>query len=351
MSTLDFGVRNQYNICFSASPVFECALGIAVITREEIYDKLDRNLDHLRAMRDRMSEALRQEVKLSGEVHLWRNLLFLAHRCPILSESPWEHHIPLFLDWLEENENRLFELAVPYLGEVYESELQDALSGSVSTQQRLIQSHSDNPVIHLNLQYLFSVDSRSLLTHLKTLLRCWYEELLSSDMAATMAALHWDKQHQKSLAKHMQPTDLIRKITKGSELKPVPGTNTLWLIPHCAYRPFTIINYLPQCVVYYYPVSDEFLPGGTTQTQMLQVALLHKALGDVQRIRLLSFLGPGPKSLAELTESLGATKSNVHHHLTLLRTAELVHVHDGVYSLNPEAISHVGDELKGLLEY
>lgn len=349
MKILDFGVPSEYNIRFSTSPVFECALGIAAFTREEIYDKLDRNLDDLRSLRDRMSKELQQEVSLAGEVHTWRSLLFLAHRCPDLLQSPWEQHINFFLNWIQENENCLIRLATPYLGELYATELEDALSGNHVSQDHLIQVHSDNPVIHLNLRYLFTVDSRTFLQHLKKLLACWYKELLFSDIPRTMLALQQDIQHNEQISDGLKSTELIRLVTKGSELQPHPGVDTLWMIPQFAYRPFTIINYLPQCLIYYYPVADEFLPGGIAQTGMMQVATLHKALGDVQRIRLLTLIRHSPKSLGELTNTLNATKSNVHHHLTLLRTAGLVQVEDGVYSINHEAISQVGTELHALL--
>lgn len=349
MKTLDFGVPSEYNIRFSISPVFECALGIAAFTREEIYGKLDRNLDDLRSMRDRMSEELQQEVSLAGEVHTWRSLLYLAHRCPDLLQSPLEQHIHLFLSWIQKNESCLTKLAAPYLGELYASELEDAFSGNHVTQDHLIEIHSDNPVIHLNLRYLFSVDSSTFLQHLKNLLACWYKELLFPDMPHMMLTLQQDKQHNEQIAGGLKSPELIRLITKGSELQPHPGVDTLWLIPQSAYRPFTIINYLPHCVVYYYPVADVFLPGGISQTQMMQVAALHKALGDVQRIRLLTLIRHNPKALSELTNTLNATKSNVHHHLTLLRTAGLVHVEDGVYSINHDAVLQVGTELKALL--
>lgn len=150
MKTLDFGVPSEYNIRFSTSPLFECALGIAAFTREEIYDKLEQNLDDLRSTRKRMSPELQQEVSLAGEVHTWRSLLFLAHRCPDLSQSPWEQHLDIFLNWIQEHEDVLVTLAAPYLGEAYASELAEALSGNPVARQHLMQLHSDNPVIHLN---------------------------------------------------------------------------------------------------------------------------------------------------------------------------------------------------------
>lgn len=351
MKTLDFGAPSEYNIRFSISPVFECALGIATFTREEIYDKLDRNLYDLRSMRNRMSKKLQREVNLAGEAHTWRSLLYLAHRCRDLLQSPLEQHINLFLNWIQENEGYLTKLAAPYLGELYASELEDALSGNQVAQNHLIEIHSDNPVIHLNLRYLFSVDSRTFLQHLENLLACWYKEILLPDMPHIMFALQQDKQHNEQIAGGLKSPELIRLITKGSELQPHPGVDTLLLIPQSAYRPFTIINYLPHCVVYYYPVAYVFLPGGISQTQMMQVAALHKALGDIQRIRLLTLIRHSPKSLGELTNTLNATKSNVHHHLTLLRTAGLVQVEDGVYSINHDAVLQVGTELKALLDY
>lgn len=350
MNTLDFGISGQYNIRFSTSPVFECALGIAAFTRDEIHDKLSQTADELHAMRDRMSDELNHEISLAGEIHTWRSLLFLAHRCPLLMSSPWEEHMGLFLQWIGDQEANLKDLAAPYLGEQYDTELHNALSGDVNAQENLIQLHMSNPVIHLNLRYLFSVKSSALAMHLQRLIGGWYKEILSDDSSDTMLALQRDVQHNEQLAKEMPPADLIRTVTKGSELNSYPGVDTLWVVPQSAYRPFTIVNYLPRCIVYYYPVADEFLADESRQSQMNKVALLHKAVGDVQRIRLLDLIRTSPKSLAELTNALNATKSNVHHHLALLRTAGFVRVEGGIYSLEPEALVQLGDELRTLLK-
>lgn len=346
---LEFGAATSVRVDVTTSPVFEVALAIAAYTRDEIHDKLELSLDAIRWIHKQMSSCLRAEVERSGQVHSWRNLLFLAHRCPDLTNETWDKQVESVVEWIKANESGLHTLAAPFLGDAYEVLLHEALSGDTAAQQNLLADHASNPVVHLNLQYLFSVDTLTLKSHLTNLLMGWYEEILKREAKDVRDALERDAQQTRDFARKTAPSELVHRITHGNDFQPSPGMDTLWLIPQVAYRPFTILNFLPRTVVYYYPVSDELLPGGQARQKLARVVALHKALGDVQRIRLLQCIRHAPQSLAELTTALQATKSNVHHHLTLLRSAGIVQSENGVYALNADAVRSVGTELRDLL--
>lgn len=55
-----------------------------------------------------------------------------------------------------------------------------------------------------------------------------------------------------------------------------------------------------------------------------QCALLLKALGDRDRLRLVQALRAGPSCVTDLAERLGLELANVSHHLGVLRRAGLV---------------------------
>ncbi|WP_029421568.1 ArsR/SmtB family transcription factor [Alicyclobacillus macrosporangiidus] len=356
---IDIGAPSPYTVRVSVSPIYECALDIAAFTYPEIHDKLERGLQALQDMRQRMSAALEREVQLAGQVHTWRSLLLLGHRWDEQEHTPWPEHVPRLCVWMEAREADLLHLAAPYLGEGDAPRLAAALNGDPAAQADLVARHQDNPLVGPHLSYLFRTPPKALREHLTALLTRWYDEMMpetrgsagdgAAGRAAWMEALHREAERMRELAARNPAAAIVHLATRGLDVPPQPGIHTVWLVPQIAYRPFTIVNHLPGSTVYYYPLPEEQLPGHPADALLVRAATLYKALGDVQRLRLLRWLSTGPQSLAQLTDRLGATKSNVHHHLSLLRAAGLVRVAGGVYTLDEAALDQVGTALIAML--
>lgn len=340
----------SYPIRLSASPVYELALDIAAFTRDDIHEKLAQGSDGITRVRGRLSPPMRNMVERSGEVQSWRSLLMLAHRCalPTLADPDVDRAMTAFMEWMAGCEETLPTLAAPYLGPTWAEPLQDALDGDEAALDRIIAAHADNTVVTQNVRHLCTETPEIVTSHLVDLVRGWYREVWPIH-SGVWNALQEDWRHKESQVGGMNTGEFVRWATFGQEFIPPPATEQVWMVPQVTYRPFTIANFLPRCVVYYYPVAPEFLPGNEIESRIQTMAAGYKALGDAQRLRLLHVLRESPHSLAQLTEMSGATKSNVHHHLTLLRTAGLVRVDRGVYTLKPEAVRIVGDDLRGLL--
>lgn len=353
LQTIDLGIRNTYRIRVDCSPIYECALGIAAFTWPTVHDKLETSASDILAMKARMSERLCKHVQLAGEVHTWRSLLVLAHRCDALYNPSTPRgikaQVDVFVDWIRSRQSDLIHLAAPYLGTEEAQGLRHALGGDKPCQAQLLASHTDNEVVRSNLAYLFDISPTDLLEHLEALLTHWAEEMVT-DWRPAVEGLQRDRDDKRRLAHELAPEQLIRWATKGNDLQPEPGVDTLWLIPQIAYRPFTIRNHLAGCAVFYYPVADENLPGGSDTAVVAQIAQRHKAVGDVNRVRLLALLRIGPKPLAELANAIQSSKSTTHHHLTLLRSAGFVTVSSGVYSIDAEQVAGIGDSLADFLQ-
>lgn len=340
----------SYPVRMSASPVYELALDIAAYTRDDIHDKLAQGVDGISAVRRRLSPPLQDAVRLAGEVHSWRSLLMLAHRgaLPTLADADVDRIMTSFMDWMAGCGETLPTLAAPYLGPAWEGPLQAALAGDAAALEHIVAAHTNNPVVTHNVRYLATVPAETITGHLIALVEGWYREVCPI-RGGVWEALQQDWHHKESRVGAMATSEFVRWATDGQEFVPPPGTEQVWMVPQVTYRPFTIANFLPRCVVYYYPVAPEFLPGHAIESRIQTMAAGYKALGDAHRLQLLRVLRDSPQSLAQLTERLGATKSNVHHHLTLLRTAGLVRVDQGVYAWQPEAVRIVGDDLRALL--
>ena len=79
----------------------------------------------------------------------------------------------------------------------------------------------------------------------------------------------------------------------------------------------------------------------------------HKALADVNRLRIVRRLAAGPATVTELIEHVGLSQPLVSHHLRRLREAGLVQTRrvgrETVCSLRPEAFGEVAARERSIL--
>ena len=95
------------------------------------------------------------------------------------------------------------------------------------------------------------------------------------------------------------------------------------------------------------PVSDETLAPSEEEARMGSILRLSKALGDESRLRALRRLAESPCTLQELADHVGLSKSTMHHHLAVLRSAGLLRMRfkEKRYSLRTGPLA----EMSGLL--
>ncbi|HZG71502.1 MAG TPA: winged helix-turn-helix domain-containing protein [Chondromyces sp.] len=77
-----------------------------------------------------------------------------------------------------------------------------------------------------------------------------------------------------------------------------------------------------------------------------------KALSDEKRLRIMKILSSGNRSFSDLVEAMQLSKSNLHYHLSLLRTAGLITVHHVPFSNQDKFGIRTGvfDDVKLMLE-
>ena len=100
-----------------------------------------------------------------------------------------------------------------------------------------------------------------------------------------------------------------------------------------------------------YPVADEYMDADPDAPPEWLIKI-YKALGDERRMRILRRLAKGPASLHDLTKEFDASKSTIHHHLVLLRTAGLVKVTMGAekeYSLRKDIVPETAAVLQAYM--
>jgi DNA-binding transcriptional ArsR family regulator len=169
-------------------------------------------------------------------------------------------------------------------------------------------------------------------------LRRFAAEVFEPRGRAVVASLEHDAKRVESLARTLSPEEVIAAATGGYDYSREPEFSRVVLVPHAAARPWLLLCQHGDERIICYPLA------GRTRASLDERGVrLGRALGDEQRLRILRRLVAGDASLAELAESAGVAKSTAHHHLALLREAQLVTLHGNArrywYSLRREALA------------
>ncbi|MFZ5853700.1 MAG: ArsR/SmtB family transcription factor [Chloroflexota bacterium] len=89
--------------------------------------------------------------------------------------------------------------------------------------------------------------------------------------------------------------------------------------------------------------------------ELRQIRLFHKALADVNRLRIVQRLAHGPASVTELIDHVGLSQPLVSWHLGRLRAAGLVATRrngrETVCSLRPEAFAESAARERSVLGF
>lgn len=87
--------------------------------------------------------------------------------------------------------------------------------------------------------------------------------------------------------------------------------------------------------------------------ELRRIRSFHKALADVNRLRIVRRLADGPGTVSELIEYVGLSQPLVSHHVKRLRDAGLVsterHGRETVIRLRPEAFDEVAADQRAIL--
>lgn len=327
--------RVSYGVEIKTSLLFECALGIAMITYPKLHDQLEMTRAELDELKLRLSSELTAELDYCREHNTWKMLLQLLHVKDF--SSPGEFY--QFLKSLSQSELKFY--ALPFVDIMQENNRLAASKGDREAENVLVLNCKGHAFFPQMIHFVCSTKHTELLNHLLTLLDGWYNEVILPEKDWTSGVLERDVLEKRRISQLESPHKTVLKAA-GIDYKPEQGIADVILIPHVAYRPWTIQADLPAAKVFYYPVSDSSLMKSTDPFEPPgQLVQKLKAIGDEKRLRILKLLVKKELTLKEVTALVGMGKTTVHHHLTLLKAAGLVHVKGSVYKA-------AGDSIKGI---
>ena len=167
--------------------------------------------------------------------------------------------------------------------------------------------------------------------------------------------LERDIKAHRLMANELSAERLVELTTNGISIEAGGYTKPILLIPTVTGRPwviFTEAHGQPGQLIMAYPVADEYMDADPDAPPNWLIKT-YKALGDERRLRILRRLSRGPASLHELAEELDVSKSTLHHHMMLLRTAGLVKVligNEKEYALREDVVPETAAVLEAYIE-
>lgn len=337
--------QRTYEVNLASSPLWECALGIAVVTYPRIHPTLEKPETYWEEVRRTFPQDLNDELDFVEKHNTWKALLQLLH---IQSFASLEE----FLSSIHSmDEASLRFAALPYLGGALQNERKEASAGVLAAKNKLIEASTGHPFYPEYIPFICEVPIDSLRYHLLHVMEGWFLRQIKPELHRINDILERDLAAKQEMMGKLEAEAFVEWATGGVVYKPEPGIQKVLLVPQTIYRPWNITAEVEGTKVYYYPVADESLDEEPDPFRPnLAMIQRFKALGDETRLRIVKLLYIKERPLQELAEELGLAKTTVHHHLSLLRSSGIVHTEKSLYMLRKSLLFAMDAELKGFLK-
>ncbi len=229
-----------------------------------------------------MSEVVKASLEQENSLFLLSYLQMLIHYCPVKDD------IVAFLKWLEEKSpGQIYELLATHLGEEIPNSFEEYRDHYVN----LITSWKDSYEVNSSVNTLLRTEVRN----------------------------------RREASKDQDPIDIVEELTNGIRLHPDQRIQKIILVPSFHYRPLNRMFILKDIILIQY--ATELETGNSTLPSSTLVRRT-KALADEKRLFILKLVANKPRTFTEISKATKLSKSNLHYHLTMLRTAGLIRINN-----------------------
>lgn len=303
------------------------------------FDEYGLGPDWFANLTGRMSDEARTAVELVGAGDVWVSVM------GILAEMPDGSTVDEFIDHVQAMDpvdlrTRLVELKSSR--SVDAELLRGAAEGDETALEQLLSlpMFDDHDRWRDTVRRLLEIPPEETTDRIVTAMRMMQKDAFAEHEADFRSILERDIAAHRGMAKRMSAERLVELTTNGISIERGGYRKPILLIPTVTGRPWVIFTETPERLIMAYPVADEYMDADPDAPPNWLIKT-YKALGDERRLRILRRLSQGPASLHELAEELDISKSTLHHHMMLLRTAGLVKVQIGnekEYELREEVV-------------
>lgn len=277
----------------------------------------------------------------------------------IYTARKWVNNLEIGSDWIEDIEARMNPEHAPLFAEAANQPFSDydvlylwimERKDSAMDVQAFLDELSGISVpelTDLTSKYLPEIDPgqveriRSIYT---PLLGIWNELYFQEISEEYSQLLEEDAEEKRTLLEKMEPEALIEYASGGLVLDPFLPIQRVVLLPSLHFRPINTYAFYHQVLLIQYPID---MPELDEDEPPICLQRLTRAVAKPERLRLLRYVASGePKSLVEMSVSLGQNKELLQHDLMRLRVAGLLRVHlvekdTEKFSIRPDGVAEL----------
>lgn len=291
---------------------------------EQDFQEYGLGADWFAGITSAMSDATTEAIQRVGAGEVWISVM------GILADLPDGSTVDEFIDHVQamapvDMRTRLVELKSSRGADA--DLLKAAAEGDAGALEQFLTlpMFDDHKLWRDTIQHLLEMSPQETTEIITTAMRGLQKDAFAEHEKAFRSILERDIEAHRSMAKRMSAERLVELTTNGISIEQAGYTRPILLLPTVAGRPWVIFTDTPDRLIMAYPVADEYM-GADPDAPPNWLIKIYKALGDERRLRILRHLSRGPASLHELAEEFDISKSTLHHHMMLLRTAGLVKV-------------------------
>ncbi|WP_442598350.1 ArsR/SmtB family transcription factor [Neobacillus sp. D3-1R] len=268
-----------YRVVFEFSPLYELVNSLELFLSKKSIKNVDLGTDWVKQVQENL-DAHHIDFGNPKDIPCFSYLYLLVW------QSPEKENIDVFLNWLRSLQP----------GDLYEK-LFSYVSESLPTDLTVIRDQYVHLLHIWNEQYFSKMDTEIL-------------DLLRESF------LEWEGKPMEE-----DPISFVEKASGGLKIEAYEGLQQVILIPSYHMNPLIRINKFKNIAQILFPVDRPEMDPYQPSKKLVR---LTKALADENRLRILKLLSEGPKTFSEILKHFDVSKSTVHHHVMLLRTAGLV---------------------------
>jgi DNA-binding transcriptional ArsR family regulator len=268
-----------YRVVFEFSPLYELVNSLELFLTKRSIKNVEIGTDWIKEVQEKLDAA---SVDFGNQKeHPSFCYLYL-----LIWQSPEKENVDDFLKWLTSLQP----------GSIYEK-LFSYVSESLPTNLVGIRDQYVDLIRKWNNAYFSKIDPE-ILDILRESIVEWEGKTISED-----------------------PVQFVERISGGLKIEQYEGLQQVILTPTYHTNPLIMISKLKNIAHIFYPID---IPESNPDQPSKKLNRITKALADENRLRIIKLLSEGPKTFTEILQHFSISKSTVHHHVMLLRTAGLI---------------------------
>ncbi|MHC0036243.1 ArsR/SmtB family transcription factor [Pseudoneobacillus sp. C159] len=268
-----------YKVVFEFSPLYELVNSLDLFLSKKSIKNVEIGAEWLKDLQTRLDNA-------NVEVAYPRESPSFCYLYLLIWQSPEKENVEKFLEWLNSLQP----------GSIYER-LFSYVSEGLPTDLAALRDQYVELIRTWNKIYFSGMDSEITDTLRESVIK-WETTDTASDLV-----------------------QFVEKVSGGLRIEPYEGLQLVVLTPTFHTNPLITISKHKNMAHILYPVD---VPESTPNQPSKKLIRLTKALADENRLKMIKLLTEGPKTFTEILKHFEISKSTVHHHVMLLRTAGLI---------------------------